>query len=71
MMREVEFADMRETVEALADPSEWHYHYLAPDCSFNDGDQHRIVLEVSGARALYCDYAEKPVKRLRWLGKYE
>ena len=49
-----------------AKDKEWHFHYLTPNCVFNESDLNKIIVEVRD-EIFFATSKEKPIKHLEAL----
>ena len=52
---------VKKVRELVANKQKWHFHFLTPNCIFNDKEKFALILEnESKKKAHVCYFDEKP-----------
>jgi len=64
-MKDTDLKDLLKIAATLKE-DEWHFHFLTPDCIFNDSHKYKLVLETKEGN--YFSFTnERPIKELERL----
>ena len=62
-MQELSIEDLLIKVKQISQSGVWHFHYLTPQCVFNDSDKHKVILETLDGNS-FALTEEMPLKQL-------
>ncbi|OHA18522.1 MAG: hypothetical protein A2664_02695 [Candidatus Taylorbacteria bacterium RIFCSPHIGHO2_01_FULL_46_22b] len=63
-MKEIELDKLVEI--GLAQDTDWHFHFLTPDCIFNDSPLYKVILETKEGK-FSSSMSHKPLEQLKKL----